>query len=250
MPSVLITQGESKSRRLREPLETAGITVHAIPLIEIQELEAPVFEDALADLDGFEWLLFTSSNAVRITAARTRALNNWPPRNVKIGVVGPGTAKSLEKEGARPDLMASDHQAEGLYRDLQVRENSLSGVKILLPLARIARPFLRQSLAQAGAEVTAPSIYDTVPAESNRAALNRLLRHNTPDVITLASSSAAENLVALADSPDLLAPCAIAAIGPVTAETARNLGLQVKILPAHSTFPDLARSVREYLDSR
>ncbi|HSR69910.1 MAG TPA: uroporphyrinogen-III synthase [Acidobacteriota bacterium] len=249
-PSVLITQGESKARRLRQPLESVGIAVHAIPLIEIKELECAELEASLRELPSFDWLLFTSSNSVAIMAGRARLLGKWPPQRVKVGVVGPGTAKALEREGAQADLIASDHRAEGLLAGLQAREGSLRGRKILLPLARIARPWLREALEEAGARLSAPAVYDTVPAESNRAALNELLRSNPPDVIALASSSAAENLVALTDSLHLLKPCAIAAIGPVTADTARNLGLSVKILPAESSFPALAGAIRDFLQSR
>ena len=247
--SILITQGKSKSTKMRRLLEEQGARVIEIPLIEIRPLESPQLEQAIEKIPSYHWIAFSSANGVRIFADQAARSGEWPPAadGPRLAVVGPGTEAALKQSGARADLVARLHQAEGLLEDLEERHpESLQGVRILLPLAALARPFLAGELKKEGAEVDAVPVYDTVPAQSNRPKLNQFLNDDRPDLITLASSSAARNLVDLCDDLPLLRRLNCVAIGPVTARSARQCGLCVALVAETSSLSGMIEAIETY----
>ncbi|MEE8584200.1 MAG: uroporphyrinogen-III synthase [Acidobacteriota bacterium] len=247
--SILVTQGKSKSARLRRLLEEGGARVTEIPLIEVRPLESPQLEQAIQTIPSYHWIAFTSANGVRIFAEKAARSGAWPPepQGPRLAVVGPGTEAALKQTGARADLVARLHQAEGLLEDLAAQySESLQGMRILLPLAALARPHLAEGLKKEGAEVDAVPVYDTVPAQSNRPRLNRLLKDDPPDLITLASSSAARNLVDLCDDLPLLRRLNCVAIGTVTARTARQCGLCIAMVAETSSLAGMIEAIEAY----
>ncbi len=250
--SILITQGKGKSAKMRRLLEERGACVTEIPLIEIHPLDSPRLEQAIEAIHTFDWIAFTSANGVRIFAQQARRSGSWPPEQggPQLAVVGPGTAEVLQQTGAQADLVARRHQAEGLLEDLRQRHpEGLQGLRILLPLAAAARPFLAEELKKCGAEAEVVAVYDTLPAHSNRSALNRLLKEDPPDLVTLASSSAARNLVELCDDSGLPDRLNCAAIGPVTADTARQVGLTVALVAETSSSAGMIEAIETYVGS-
>jgi uroporphyrinogen III methyltransferase/synthase len=69
------------------------------------------------------------------------------------------------------------------------------------------------------------------------------------DAVTFTSASTVRHFVELLgteQAPDLLAPTVIAAIGPVTAESAQQLGLNPVVVPAHYTIPALVEALVDH----
>lgn len=250
--SVLVTQGKSKSGQMRRLLEERGARVIEIPLIEIQPLDSPQLQKAVGEINDYDWIAFTSANGVRVFAEKASLAGRWPPAPApdgpRLAVVGPGTEAALQQTGVQADLVAGQHQAEGLLEDLQKQHpEGFDGVRILLPLAALARPLLAEELRNKGAQVELVPLYDTLPALSNRAALQRLLKEAPPDLITLASSSAARNLVDLSGDMGLVSCINCVAIGPVTAETARQIGLRVVLVAETSSIPGMIEAIETYV---
>jgi uroporphyrinogen III methyltransferase/synthase len=117
---------------------------------------------------------------------------------------------------------------------------------VLLPRADIAPPDLGDGLAALGAEVRSVVAYRTVPAEGLAVEARRVLADGAVDTACFTSSSTVRNLVeALEGDASLLAPLTVACIGPVTAATARELGVRVDVMAREHTVPGLVAALCE-----
>jgi len=88
--------------------------------------------------------------------------------------------------------------------------------------------------------------YATATPDASRALVKKTLEEGV-DVATFTSSSTVTNLVGLLDGNlDALAGVTIACIGPVTAETAGGIGLEVDIVAKEHTVPGLVEALEEY----
>ncbi len=246
---ILITRGKGQSEEFRRLLAEGGATPTEIPLIEIRPLKSPQLQEACTRIAHYDWIVFTSANGVRTFAGEAEEAGNWPPidKPPRLAVVGPGTQAALADCGAEADLLARRHRAEGLVEAFEEAfPQGLEDQRILLPLAARARPLLSEELAGRGARVEVVPVYDTVPAMGSRESLRRLLQSDPPDLVTLASSYTARCLLELAGSPELLDGIPCAAIGPLTARTARQLGLHVAVQPSSSTIPALVEAIADH----
>jgi uroporphyrinogen-III synthase len=178
---------------------------------------------------------------------------------VRIATIGPATAAALEGYGITTDLVPDEYIAEGvaaaLVRDVQQRGLSLKGQRILLARAAEARKVLVTELQEAGAVVDEVAVYFTHAVahddEQGREVL-RLLHTHQLDILTFTSSSTVRNFVTwlkscepgMTDSPlDLVAQITIACIGPITSQTARELGLHVDIEAKEFTIDGLVEAM-------
>jgi uroporphyrinogen III methyltransferase/synthase len=139
-------------------------------------------------------------------------------------------------------IVPEDFRAEGL---LEVLPRDLSGIRILFPRAETARELLPNELRKRGAHVDIVAVYRTVKSDATARGVREIFATRKVDCIVFTSSSTVRHL-AQTMGPDLvpvLADTAVAVIGPVTAETARQAGLQPVIEPARSTIADLVQAI-------
>src|SRR5262249_52438528 len=146
--------------------------------------------------------------------------------------------------GIEADIVAEEESSEGLLTALsEIRGH------ILLPRAKETRPVLAAGLRDRGGDVDEVILYETVvPRQVDQTALE-IVRAGKVDAVTFASSSAVTNLASLL-GPDMEAlkhNCVVACIGPSTAVTAREHGLDVQVVPEHHTVPGLVEALRAYL---
>ncbi len=246
---ILITRARHQVDPFRRELVDLGAAVVEIPTIEIKRL--PVDDrvrNAIRRLSRTALMIFASANAVDIffqmlltTGLDTRALHNS-----KLCAIGQETAEALAGHGLRPELVTSEYTAEGLANALEGWD--LAGMRVLVPRAEIARDALPSLLANRGAEVEILPVYRSVcPAEAAPALL-RLFDGEGVDVITFTSSSTVVNFSqAFPDDrlPAILGDADIACMGPVTADTARKLGLDVSIVAREYTTHGLVQAIAE-----
>ncbi len=231
--TILITRAASQSLELRTRLENLGAGVIECPTIQIVKPKTwkPV-DEAIGQFDTYEWLLFTSANAVEQFMQRMRGKRCTLP----IAVVGSATAAKLAEWDLKPSLVPHEFRAEGL---LKAFPEKMAGVRILFPRAEVARELLPEELRRRGATVDVVIVYRTVRAE--RGSIREILQAEKVDCIVFTSPSTI---------PDDLAPLpqeiAVALIGPVTREAAQLLGFQATIVPVKSTIPDLVEAIRTY----
>ena len=229
---VLVTRAAEQAAGLSERLAALGAlpveipTIRAAPLEDGSELDA-----ALADLSRFDWIAFTSANAVRFVFERLNALgaDARALHPVSAAAIGRATASALAKRGVSadfiPDRAGSDGVADGLAR------LGVSGARVLLPRSDLADGRLPDRLRRAGADVREVIAYRTTMPESSRPALAEALEAGV-DAAVFASASAAVNLAALLDGDVVrrMDGVAIACIGRAAAAAASELGLKVDIV--------------------
>ena len=244
---ILITRTRKQASDLAAQLEALGAATILIPTIEIvpPETYTPL-DDALARLDTFDWLLFTSVNAVEAFAER-RSLHPPSATTPKIAVIGPATARDVESIGLSVALLPPRYIAESLAESLVPHAH---GSRMLLIRAEDARDVLPTTLAQAGADVTIAPAYSNQTPPDSISALQTLFADLTtiPDAITFTSASTARNLIALLDAAGLTLPSAItlASIGPITSKALRELGHEPTIEASEPTIPALVTALADY----
>jgi uroporphyrinogen-III synthase len=243
---ILVTRRSEQSGPLVDALAALGATVVEVPLIAQEPPEdAGPLDRALGRLAGYEWLAFTSANAVDAVAERLARLGATVPARLRLAAVGPTTAHAIGERlhGRAVDLQpASQYRAEGLVEAFRAALD-LAGQHVLLPVSDRARDTLAAGLRAQGAHVDAVTAYRTVTPDDARHRLERSLAEGI-DLVLLASPSAVEGLLqALGDRARGLA---VAVIGPVTEQAARQGGLDVRIVASPATAEGLASAAQRF----
>ncbi len=250
---VVVTRARAQAGELSVELEKLGAEVREFPTIEIQPPQdfGPL-DGAIQELDSFDWIVFTSVNGVDAFLERLRHLGldlRAVPRGAKIAAIGPATAERLIEAGLRVDVVPDEYRAESLLEALDIE--SLSGQRILIPRARVAREVLPETLREAGAEVIVPPAYETVPISEGADELAKLLESGDIDCVTFTASSTVDNFVGAFsdDASRLLSNAKVACIGPITSDTARKHGIRVDIEADEYTIPGLIEAVLDLFES-
>lgn len=225
---VLVPRTRQQASELSSRLRALGAEPVEAPTIAVEPTREPeVLRKRVAEIaDGaFDWVALTSVNGVaalwdQITTlgADARLL-----ARTRVAAVGSGTAGALRRHGIAADLVPDRFTTRGLADALVA---SGAPQRVLLPRADIATPMLADLLRQADWEVVEVEAYRTVPVTALDPDVQRDLREGAIDVVAFASSSTVRNLVDLLDGPPA-GGVRIAAIGPVTADACRQLGLRV-----------------------
>jgi len=252
--TILITRTKSQSTGFREQLEGAGSRVLEVPAIEIRPRMSRELDQAILQLESYDWLFFTSANAAVVFAEQVAHLRpEFQPESLerpRICAIGPATSERIQAYGYRVALVPAVFQAEGVIDEfVRSQEGKLEGARILLPRAAQAREILPAELRRRGAVVDLIPAYDTALPDGTAETLCELLKKVKIDLVTFTSSSTVHNFVQAA-GPDVdLSRFHYAAIGPITAATAKEYGLPIAVLPPKWTVPDLAQAIIEYFES-
>jgi uroporphyrinogen III methyltransferase/synthase len=234
-------QADALSARLRalgaEAIEMA--TIEICPAADYRPLDR-----ALADLAAYDWLIFTSANGVRFFLERLdRSAVDLRALRARICVIGPATRAAVESLHLKVDLMGKDYVAEGLLEAF--RPYDLAGRRILLPRAAVARDLVPAELARRGARVDVVEAYRTaVPPNAAGQAREIFGAGRKPDAIAFTSSSTVRNFVEMAGAAALQG-VQVVSIGPVTTETARELGIEVAATARVFTVDGLVEAILE-----
>ena len=232
-------------------LEALGAEVVQIPAIEIAPPASYCGMDAaLACMLVFDWVVFTSANAVESLVDRGRRLG-VKPRPRRIAVIGPATASAVYRTGIaeQVDLLPRTSVAEALAEELVPLA---AGRRVLLVRAEAAREVLPEALREAGCELTIAEAYrNIVPPRSVRQ-LQRLFEESPPDAITFTSSSTAQNLAELLQQAEVRVPAetVLVSIGPITSHTMREVGLTPTVQAKDATVATLVETIRGYFVGR
>ena len=244
---VLVTRTRDQAGRLSSLLSRRGASPIELPTIKVKPLDDHArLDEALGSLGSYDWIVFGSVNAIEAVFGRlaSKGLDSRALGGVKVAAIGEATATKLRGHGIEPDLVPSEYFTKGLVDGLE--KHDLRDARVLLPRADIAPDTLPRSLAELGAKVDDVTAYKTVTPEYSRTLAKEVIESGI-DVATFTSSSTVTNLIGLLDGgPDALSGVTIACIGPVTAETAGELGLDVGIVAREHTVPGLVDALEEY----
>lgn len=247
---ILVTRSREQASVLVETLEKLGADPIEFPSIRIAPVQDwSLVDKALENISKFDWLIFTSVNAVGIFFERL--LNQGKDirdlKGLKIAAIGDMTRKAIEDKFLKVDLSPSEFVAEALLEAFK-KEGSLKGKKFLLPRADQARLVLPEGLKKEGADVTEITLYQTLPDTASGNDLMEEIADRPLDWVTFTSSSTVKNFVEGLGShfEKLKGKFKVASIGPITSQTARNMGLKVDIEAKIHTIPGLVEALVGY----
>jgi len=253
--TILVTRARAQSEDITAQLEALGATVIHCPTIEVVPPSSwAQLDDSIGKIKEYDWIVFTSANGVRFFFSRLSEMRTEGVEALAahICAIGPATARAaIETAGAVPHVTASDASGEGALSaiiDHVGGEESVRGLRFLIPQARVARETLPAGLRSLGAHVDAVETYQTVKPVVQPERIIRLFKENSIDAITFTSPSTVSNfaeIVGLTDLSDLFGTTLVACIGPVTAETAVSYGLGRIVQPAQHNAAELVGSIVE-----
>ena len=248
---IAVTRAREQAGDLARELEALGAEVVAAPTIRIARLaDLAALRAALTRVPPYDWIVFTSQNAVQVVCDR---LPEWglAPRDVAraaVAAIGPATAEALVRRGVTPDLVPDRFVAEAVVTALAA-QGDVRGKSVLLPRAREARDALPDGLRALGALVDVIPVYETIRETGDGSGLAAEILAGAIDAVTFTSASTVRGFVELVGRPVAASGrFGAAAIGPVTAATAREFGITVAIEARDYTVPGLVDAIVRHFE--
>ncbi len=245
---VLVTRPQAQAPALSNLLVEQGAEPIECPTLEICPPDTwdPV-DEAIQDLQLYDWVIFTSMNGVQAFMGRlwfhqkdARSLGK-----VKVCCIGPRTKEEANRWGLVADLVPKEFQAEGILK--AISGLGIQGQRILIPRAKVAREILPEQLREMGAIVRVVHGYQALPPQVQGELLSDHFRNQDIHYLTFTSSSTVKNFCQLfSDRQEmykLTQHATVACIGPITAKTVEDEGLSVDIVAAENTVPALVDAI-------
>ncbi|MHB8503533.1 MAG: uroporphyrinogen-III synthase [Candidatus Acidiferrales bacterium] len=249
--TVVVTRAAAQSGKLAEALAARHAIVKLLPLVSFAPPEDFTEMDAaLARMDSFDWIIFTSANAVQAVERRRREHSGDPStilNHTRAAAVGPATAEEAEHAGFSVDYVATNHSGAGLAEELRAE---LAGRSIFLPRSDRANADLPTALRRSGAVVTEVVAYRTLPpnADDREKVIDSL--KGGVDGILFFSPSAVHNFLELVGRERLEAlqgRAVMVAIGPATARALSAAGVQRIARAADTTTEAVVEALEGHL---
>ena len=228
---IVVTRRTGQAGKFAGKLAQLGADVLEVPTIRITHpTERDAIVDAFMELNGYEWLIFTSANGVTaffdLFFKRFQDLRDLG--GARIAAVGPATAAKLRELHLQVDLTPEEYTTKKIL-DAFKKYQDIDNVKMCLFRAEVATPDLPKALTENGAIVDDIAIYRTLPeTEDPTGAAERFLAEGA-DWVTFTSTSTVEHFHARFDLPKLLKKfpkLKLASIGPETTKAIQALNLK------------------------
>lgn len=253
---IVVTRAPEQAEDFISALEAYGAETLLLPTIAFAEAEdTDVLDRAVSDLENFDWVIFTSRNAVKFVVGRFKHLQiSWERVNhlmltPNTAVIGGATSEEAWSAGFIPQYEAEESSGEGLARELA---DQVRGKRVLLPRSDQADARLPEALRSAGADVTEVVAYRNVAPALDPKVLDAI-RRGAVDVITFFSPSAYRHLAAEIGVEILRRQSGkilLASIGPTTSSAIRQDGLEVTIEAPSASAPALAKAIGDHFQKR
>jgi len=251
---IVVTRAREQASTLARELSRLGAEVIEFPTIRIEPLRGERLREldrVIGEIARYRWVIFTSVNTVHTFFDRLTALG-MDARSLascRICAIGPATAEALREKCLTADLVPEKFVAEAIV-DALAAAGSIAGARILLPRAQVARDILPDSLRKLGAEVDVVPVYETVPKTDHPQDVLDLVTRGEFDVVTFTSSSTVRNfaeIIGVERAREIGSRVRCASIGPITGQTARELGIPIAIEAAEYTIDGLVQAMVEKL---
>lgn len=250
---ILVTRAEHQANELSRLLLELGAMPIEMPVIKISPPHTwKKLDQAILNLQSYHWIIFTSVNAVEMFFKRLYTLNLDARHfaGIRIGAIGPATAKTLEEKGLHPNYLPKTFTSQGFMAGLSKRD--IAGCRVLLPRADIAGNELSDGLAaKLGAEVHQVIAYKTTTATKGISQGKEMLLKGEIDVVTFTSASTVNSLLAkLGQKLGAIKRAKLACIGPNTAAALTEKGLKADIVAKEHTIPGLVAAIEYYFQGK
>lgn len=248
---VLLTRAAHQLGALSDGLHSLGAEPVEVPMLEIRPPENfEPLDNALRHLREYDWLIFTSTNTVRVLSVRAAEQGIGPAEKQlpRTAAIGKATAQAAHKAGFRVALVPDAYVAESLVRELVAErpsESAVAGKRVLLARAAVARDVIPDELRKAGAKVDVLDAYRNVLPDAAPDMLCEALKTRV-DAALFSSSSSVTHMAEAARRAGIafpLAGVAAVSIGPVTSRTLREMGWEPASEASPSDIPGLIMAV-------
>lgn len=246
---ILVGRAKHQAGALSAQLRQQGAQVMEIPFIQIRKPRSfKLLDEALKNLNTYDWLILTSVNGVDAMWERMQKLKlaeAWRSgvSAPAVAAIGPATKKAIEQRGIKVDVVPKEYVAESVVRSLKSR---VKGKRVLLVRAKVARDVIPRELRKAGAHVDVVEAYETVVPPASKRKIQAALKNTSrrPHVVTFTSSSTVKNFMGLiGKARKNLSGIQMASIGPVTSATLQDYALKVDIAAKEFTIPGLVSAI-------
>ena len=258
-PTIIISPLGSRTSELATELERYGARVIASPTVEIAGPDNyAALDEAISNLYGYDWIIFTSVNSAQYFLSRLRQLGHQISEldELRVYAIGEATARKAGESRVHVDIISAQFKVKEILAALEAYaadRESLRGLNFLVPRAAVARNDLSAALEAAGARADIVAAYRTVRSHNpDFALINALLAGGGIDCIAFSSASSVRGFAELFDTNDLfelLSGVAVACIDQSVAKAAAEFGLGADIIPAELTVKGLARAIEEFFRS-
>jgi uroporphyrinogen III methyltransferase / synthase len=244
---IVITRAADDAIEFATQIRTLGGEAIEFPAIaSAPPTNYEILDRAIDDLGSFDWVIFTSANGVDhfVDRLRTNSRDLREMGRASIAAIGPATADRVRHYALTVAAMPSEYRAEAVLEAIGV--DRIAGARILIPRAEIAREVLPEMLRHHGARevIVAPAYRTVTPPNADAHRVRTLIADGAIDLLTFTSSSTVTNFVAMTGVQG--AGLKAAAIGPITAETARAQGFEVVVEPAAYTVDALIAAIVDH----
>jgi uroporphyrinogen III methyltransferase / synthase len=272
--TVLVPRARDQASDFSALLRSRGAEPLEVPTIEIRPVATTgELDRAVEDLAAgqFDWVVLTSVNGVAALRARAEASGRGPAalRAARVAAVGPATEAALRAWGVTPDLVPEVATTAALGESFPrfsggpprrspgpprstggpprrspgpPRSTPRGPGRVLLARADLANPELAVVLRAKGWEATEVVAYHTVPVGRLDPAARRRLDGGEVDWVAFTASSTVEGFLRGYGGPPPPG-VRVAAIGPVTADTARSAGIPVATTATEHTIGGLVEAI-------
>jgi len=247
---VIVTRALEQSQSLVDALRDAGANPVLLPLVAFAPPDNPAELDAcLKNSTRFDWVFFTSQNALRGVQQRCASLNLALPQvfpGVKIAVVGPTTAEAVSAAGLQVNFISRIHNGVALAEELSAEAQKK---RVFLPRSDRANPDLIEVLNLRGWQVTSVVAYKTVAPNSDSPETQESLLRGEADAILFFSPSAVHHLrhlLGVSRFLDLSHQSVFVAIGPVSENALKAEGVGRILLAADTTVAAAVATLADY----
>jgi uroporphyrinogen-III synthase len=249
---IVVTRARGQASSLVTALTELGAEVIELPTIEIVPLESyETLDVALRNIAGYDWLIVTSVNTVKVLAERLAVLEMDPATccGLRKAAIGSATARAMLEQGMPADIIPTQYVAESLLAELG---DEVRGSRILLARATIARDVIPEELTRRGAQVDVVDAYRTVIPSGAVDRLREVFSDTSrvPDAVTFTSSSTVKHFFALLREAGLAGrheSMKALSIGPITSETLCEFGWEPAAEAEEHCAEGLIAVAREFL---
>ncbi len=250
--NIIITRAREQASEFSKKLEELGANTIEFPTIEVVPPDDwTQLDRAVSQLDEYDWMVFTSVNGVRFFLDRLKelGLDLRAISHTKIAAIGPKTAHMWRRLYVEPDLVPQEYRAEAIVEAF--KGLGITSAKVLIPRAQQAREVLPKELLAMGFDVDVVPAYKTVRPSQDVSMVSQMLSSGQIHMVTFTSSSTVRNFVDMFGQEkenlmNWMSTVAVACIGPITAQTAQDLGLSVDIVPEQYTIEALVEAIIRY----
>ena len=244
---IVVTRASAQASGLHTALEELGAEVLELPALRIEPLDQAAVRATLEGIARYDWIIFTSQNAVSIVweAMRAQGLDARALAGRRIACVGRTTSEALLAHGIAADVVPARFMAEGVLEALSARDD-VRHARVLYLAAEGAREVLPDGLRALDCQVDVVRIYRTEADGTGAVALRAALAADEVDAVTFASASAVRGYVD-AVGPSLARRAPAVSIGPVTTVAVRDAGIALIGEAPEATIQRLAQAVVDAL---